>query len=34
VYLQGVHLGTAASIGDVEVQGLNIANSTITISGH
>jgi len=34
VYLQGVHLGTAASIGDVEVQGLNVANSTITISGH
>ncbi|AZN67218.1 protein FilA [Acinetobacter haemolyticus] len=36
VYLQGVKLGgsTAASIGDVEVQGLNVGTSTITISGH
>ncbi|MQZ32060.1 protein FilA [Acinetobacter haemolyticus] len=36
VYLQGVRLGssTAASIGDVEIQGLNVGQSTITISGH
>ncbi|MNT06830.1 hypothetical protein D3C72_1415120 [compost metagenome] len=36
VYVQGVHLGssTAASIGDVEIQGLNVGTSTITISGH
>ncbi|QER40459.1 protein FilA [Acinetobacter suaedae] len=36
VYLQGVRLGSsaAASIGDVEVQGLNVGSSTITISGH
>ncbi len=35
-YIQGVHLGssTAKSIGDVEVAGLNVGNSTITISGH
>ncbi|QSB55185.1 protein FilA [Acinetobacter calcoaceticus] len=36
VYVQGVHLGssTAASIGDVEIQGLKVGTSTITISGH
>ncbi|ENW18106.1 Type IV fimbrial biogenesis protein PilY1 [Acinetobacter haemolyticus CIP 64.3 = MTCC 9819] len=36
VYIQGVRLGsdTAASIGDVEIQGLNVGSSTITISGH
>jgi hypothetical protein len=36
VYAQGVHLGAAnnASIGDLEVQGLNVGTSTITISGH
>ncbi|EPL4223329.1 TPA: putative pilus system protein FilA [Acinetobacter baumannii] len=36
VYVQGVHLGsnTAASIGDVEIQGLNVGTSTITIAGH
>ncbi|EFF83483.1 putative pilus system protein FilA [Acinetobacter haemolyticus] len=36
VYLQGVRLGssTAASIGDVEIQGLNVGSSTITIAGH
>ncbi|RSN78267.1 putative pilus system protein FilA [Acinetobacter haemolyticus] len=36
VYLEGVRLGssTAASIGDVEIQGLNVGTSTITISGH
>lgn len=36
VYVQGVRLGssTAASIGDVEIQGLNVGTSTITISGH
>ena len=36
VYIEGVHLGSsgAASIGDVEIQGLNVATSTITISGH
>lgn len=36
VYLEGVRLGssTAASIGDVEIQGLNVGQSTITISGH
>jgi len=39
VYVQGVHLGStattpAASIGDVEIQGLNVGTSTITISGH
>ncbi|MEB3864784.1 protein FilA [Acinetobacter sp. IK31] len=36
VYVQGVHLGAAAnaSIGDVEIQGLNVGTSTITISGH
>lgn len=35
-YIQGIHLGTstAKSIGDVEVAGLNVGNSTITISGH
>ncbi|MDC4367838.1 protein FilA [Acinetobacter baumannii] len=36
VYTQGVHLGAAgnASIGDLEIQGLNVGKSTITISGH
>ncbi len=39
VYVQGVHLGSTAttaapSIGDVEIQGLNVGTSTITISGH
>lgn len=36
VYLEGVRLGssTAASIGDVEIQGLNVGQSTITIAGH
>ncbi|MFX5834862.1 DUF6160 family protein [Acinetobacter baumannii] len=36
VYVQGVHLGAAgnASIGDLEIQGLNVGKSTITISGH
>lgn len=36
VYIEGVHLGSsgAASIGDVEIQGLNVGTSTITISGH
>ncbi|HAW7017450.1 protein FilA [Acinetobacter baumannii] len=36
VYAQGVHLGAAgnASIGDLEIQGLNVGTSTITISGH
>lgn len=35
-YIQGVHLGTSAakSIGDIEVAGMNVGNSTITISGH
>lgn len=35
-YIGGVHLGsaTAASIGDVEIKGLNMGSSTITISGH
>lgn len=35
-YVQGVHLGTqtASSIGDLEIAGLNMGNSTITISGH
>ncbi|MEB7641239.1 DUF6160 family protein [Acinetobacter pittii] len=39
VYVQGVHLGSTAttaapSIGDLEIQGLNVGTSTITISGH
>ncbi len=36
VYAQGIRLGsnTAASIGDVEIQGINVGTSTITISGH
>ncbi|RLZ07830.1 protein FilA [Acinetobacter sp. 2JN-4] len=40
VYIAGVRLGdsataaTNASIGDVEIQGLNVGSSTITISGH
>ncbi|MEB3796665.1 MULTISPECIES: DUF6160 family protein [Acinetobacter] len=36
VYAQGVRLGAAgnASIGDLEIQGLNVGTSTITISGH
>lgn len=36
VYAQGIHLGAAAnaSIGDLEIQGLNVGTSTITISGH
>lgn len=40
VYIEGVRLGasatgaTNASIGDVEIQGLNVGQSTITISGH
>ena len=40
VYIAGVRLGdsatgsTNASIGDVEIQGLNVGQSTITISGH
>ena len=36
VYIAGVRLGssTAASIGDVEIQGLNVGTSTITISGY
>lgn len=35
-YVQGVRLGSssAASIGDIEIQGLNVGTSTITISGH
>ncbi|MGB5886036.1 MAG: DUF6160 family protein [Acinetobacter venetianus] len=36
VYVKGVHLGAQAnaSIGDVEVQGLKLGQTTITISGH
>jgi len=40
VYIAGVRLGasatgaTNASIGDIEIQGLNVGQSTITISGH
>lgn len=36
VYVKGVHLGAQAnaSIGDVEVQGLKLGTTTITISGH
>ncbi|ERS02525.1 hypothetical protein Q674_12675 [Acinetobacter sp. COS3] len=36
VYVKGVHLGAQAnaSIGDVEVQGLKLGATTITISGH
>ena len=36
IYVKGIHLGTptAASIGDVEIQGLSMGSSTITISGH
>lgn len=40
VYIAGVRLGasatgaTNASIGDIEIQGLNVGTSTITISGH
>ncbi len=36
VYAQGIGLdyNTAASIGDVEIQGINVGTSTITISGH
>ncbi|QBQ17028.1 putative pilus system protein FilA [Acinetobacter haemolyticus] len=40
VYIAGVRLGaqatgsTNASIGDVEIQGLNVGTSTITIAGH
>ncbi len=35
-YVTGVHLGSAAvaSIGDVEIKGLNMGSSTITITGH
>ena len=35
-YIGGVHLGTAASksIGDVEIKGLNMGASTISITGH
>lgn len=35
-YIAGVRLGSsaAASIGDIELQGLNMGGSTITISGH
>lgn len=35
-YITGVHLGSATgkSIGDVEIKGLNMGASTITISGH
>lgn len=33
-YITGVRLGSAASIGDVEIKGLNLGASTITISGH
>lgn len=35
-YVTGVHLGsaTAKSIGDVEIKGLNMGSSTITITGH
>lgn len=35
-YVTGVHLGSATgkSIGDVEIKGLNMGASTITISGH
>ena len=35
-YVKGVHLGSrnAASIGDVEVQGLKLGQTTITIAGH
>lgn len=35
-YIGGVHLGsaTAKSIGDIEIKGLNMGASTITISGH
>lgn len=35
-YVGGVHLGssTAKSIGDIEIKGLNMGASTITISGH
>lgn len=36
IYVKGVHLGAQAnaSIGDVEVQGLKLGQTTITISGH
>ena len=35
-YIGGVHLGsaTAKSIGDVEIKGLNMGASTISITGH
>ena len=35
-YVQGIHLGAAsnASVGDLEIQNLNLAGSTITITGH
>jgi hypothetical protein len=35
-YVEGIHLGarTNASIGDMEIQNLNLAGSTITITGH
>ena len=35
-YIGGVHLGsaTAKSIGDIEIKGLNMGESTITITGH
>lgn len=36
LYVKGVHLGTATapSIGDIEVNGLNMGTSTISIKGH
>jgi hypothetical protein len=36
IYVKGVHLGAQAnaSIGDVEVQGLKLGQTTITISGY
>lgn len=35
-YVGGVHLGsaTAASIGDIEIQGLNLGGTTLLVSGH
>ena len=35
-YIGGVHLGSAAakSIGDIEIKGLNMGGSIISITGH
>lgn len=34
IYIGGITLGNANSIGSVEIQGLTMANSTILVSGH